>query len=407
MFERAALIHYHEIGLKGRNRATFERRLKSNIAAAVSGIPHTSVERITSRVLVRTDDPTSVHALAERAAKVPGVIYTAPVFVSSRQEHDMDRAALEAIREAGEVTSFAMDSRRSATDHPVGSTEMNKVIGQYIVDNTGLKVDLSHPDVTCWVEVVGGDAFVYSRKIPGVGGLPVGSAGKVAALLSAGIDSPVASFRLMKRGAVVVGVHFSGRPQTSDRSERLVAEIGEALEVYGGIARIYVIPFGDLQREIALDAPPDLRVLLYRRLMVRVAEAVAAFENAKALVTGESLGQVASQTLENIGVVDACAMLPVFRPLIGTDKLEIIDEARKIGTYDISKQEHEDCCTLFMPRTPATHATLEEIEAGESALDIDRMVADAVASASYLEFDCPAYKKPRSMPEGVEPVSFG
>ncbi len=232
--------------------------------------------------------------------------------------------------------------------------------------------------MTCWVEVVQGEAYIYSRKIPGVGGLPVGTAGKVVALLSAGIDSPVATYRLMKRGAIVVAVHFSGRPQTNDLSERLVTEIGEVLERSGGLGRIYYVPFGDLQKEISLIAPPDLRVLLYRRLMVRVAEAIAAFENGKALVTGESLGQVASQTLENIRAVDEVATLPVLRPLIGSDKVEIIAEARRIGTYQLSTHDHVDCCTLFMPRNPETHASVRQVLQGEAELELERMVADAL-----------------------------
>lgn len=304
----------------------------------------------------------------------------------------MNAAAVLAVHEAPDAHTFAVEARRSNTDHPVSSGEMNRIIGQHIVDETGLKVDLSAPDVTCFVEVVQGDAYIFSRKYPGIGGLPVGTAGPVVSLLSAGIDSPVATWRLVKRGAVVVGVHFSGRPQTSDLSERLVTEIGSALERYGGLGRIYVVPFGDLQREIALAAPPDLRVLLYRRLMVRVAERIAALERAKALVTGESLGQVASQTLENIAVVDEAATLPVLRPLIGMDKLEIIAEARSIGTYELSTQEHDDCCTLFMPRTPATHATVAEVREAETGLDVERMVDDAVASAEHRDFACPAYR---------------
>jgi thiamine biosynthesis protein ThiI len=200
---------------------------------------------------------------------------------------------------------------------------------------------------------------------------------------------------MMRRGAVVIGVHFSGRPQTDDASERNVAQLAEALGAWGGMARLYVVPFGDLQREIALKSPPDLRILLYRRLMVRVAEALAEVEGAKALVTGESLGQVASQTLENIAAVDAAAALPVLRPLIGLDKQEIIARARAIGTYELSILPAEDCCTLFMPRTPETHATVAEVEAGEADLDIGRMVADAVASATSCDLECPACRKPR------------
>ncbi len=184
---------------------------------------------------------------------------------------------------------------------------------------------------------------------------------------------------MIRRGAVLVGVHFSGRPQTNDASERLVVEIGNVLERTGGLGRIYLVPFGDLQREISLNTPPDLRVLLYRRLMIRVAEQVAAAENAKALVTGESLGQVASQTLDNIRVVDEVATLPVLRPLVGSDKTEIIGDARRIGTYEPSTQDHVDCCTLFMPRTPETHARLQPVLDAEAVLDVPRMVADALS----------------------------
>ncbi|MDY0088368.1 MAG: tRNA uracil 4-sulfurtransferase ThiI [Coriobacteriia bacterium] len=401
MLERAALIHYHEIGLKGRNRAGFERRLRDNLRFAFRHQAGVEVERISSRLLVRVADSAAIDQTCARAADIPGVAYAAAAYVSSRDAHDMNQAALLAIAEVPSAQTFAIDARRSNTDHPVSSLEMNRRIGQHVVDATGLGVNLSKPDVRCFVEVVEGAAYIFSRKFPGVGGLPVGSAGTVVSLLSAGLDSPVATWRLIKRGAVAVGVHFSGRPQTSDASERLVFELGKVLERYGGLARIYVVPFGDLQREISLLAPPDLRVLLYRRLMVRVAERFAALEGGRALVTGESLGQVASQTLDNIAAVDESATLPVLRPLIGTDKLEIIAEARAIGTYDLSTQDHVDCCTLFMPRTPATRATVEEVCAAEAALEVQRMVDEAVASASYREFACAAYKPPAGLGETV------
>jgi tRNA uracil 4-sulfurtransferase len=401
MFERAVLIHYHEIGLKGRNRASFERRLQDNLRFAVGHLTPERVERISSRLIVRVPDHSRLEEACARAALTPGVSYAAAAYVTSREEHDMNAAALLAVRDAPDARTFAVQSRRSNTDHPTRSLDMNRAIGQHIVDKTGLKVDLSNPDVKCSVEVVQGEAYLFSRRFPGVGGLPVGTAGTVVSLLSAGIDSPVATWRLIKRGAVAVGVHFSGRPQTNDLSERLVIDIGMAMEQYGGLARIYFVPFGDLQREISLAAPPDLRVLLYRRLMVRVAERFAAVEQARALVTGESLGQVASQTLDNIAAVDDAATLPVLRPLIGTDKVEIIAEARAIGTYELSTQEHVDCCTLFMPRTPETHATVNEVRAAEADLDMDRMVAEAVESAGYRDFASPAYRTPARLPEGV------
>jgi tRNA uracil 4-sulfurtransferase len=404
MFERAALIHYHEIGLKGRNRAAFERRLRDNLQFTTGALTTERVARISSRLLVKVADHTVLDEVCERCAATPGVTYAAPVYITSRHAGEMNAAALLAVLEVPGARTFAVRSRRSNTDHPVASRDMNRAIGQHIVDNTDLTVDLSSPDVTCSVEVVEGEVYVFSRRFPGVGGLPVGTAGTVISLLSAGIDSPVATWRLMKRGAVVVGVHFSGRPQTNDLSEHLVSDIGRALECYGGLARIYIVPFGDLQREISLAVPPDLRVLLYRRLMVRVAERFATVEGAKALVTGESLGQVASQTLDNIAAVDDAATLPILRPLIGTDKVEIITEARRVGTYELSTQEHTDCCTLFMPRTPETHATVAEVREAEEALDMARMVHDAVSSAEYRDFPCPAYRAPKRLPKGVAPA---
>ena len=399
MFERAVLIHYHEIGLKGRNRAVFERRLKDNLDAALSGLAVGPVERIASRLVVPAKDQASLRDVIERVVRIPGISSASPAFKTSRLDHDIDRAALLALEEAEPYETFAVDARRSNTDYARSSMDINRDVGAHILASTvGKRVDLTDPDVTCYVEVVQGDTYVYSRKLRGIGGLPVGSAGKVVALLSAGIDSPVATWRMMRRGSVVVGLHFSGRPQTNDLSERLVVDIGHVLESTGGLGRIYAVPFGDLQKEISLNAPPDLRVLLYRRLMIRVAERVAQEERAMALVTGESLGQVASQTLDNIVAVDQAATLPVLRPLIGNDKLEIIGEARTIGTYELSTQEHDDCCTLFMPRMPETHATVEQVLAGESELDLVRMVDDATATLAWTDFACPSYRPPRDRP---------
>jgi thiamine biosynthesis protein ThiI len=273
--------------------------------------------------------------------------------------------------------------------------DVNRRIGAFLLANAGGRVDLTAPDVTVGIMVSQASAYTFTRKINGVGGLPVGSAGKIIALLSAGIDSPVASWRMMRRGATIVGVHFSGRPQSGDQSERLVVEIGEVLRRSGGLGRIYVVAFGDLQKEISLLTPPDLRVLMYRRLMIKVAERIARVERAKALVTGESLGQVASQTLENIAAVDEAATLPVLRPLIGSDKQEIIAEAKTIGTYELSIVEHDDCCTLFMPRTPETHAKLPAVLSAWDLLDVERMVEDALETLSWQDFPGTSYRSPR------------
>jgi thiamine biosynthesis protein ThiI len=408
VFERAALVHYHEIGLKGRNRSRFEDRLRINLKAAVRGLVAAGdVERLSGRIIVRIlgDDAVSREEVLAACAAIPGVSHVSDAVMSSREDRDTLRAAEIVMREVGGSGTFRVDARRSNTDHPVSSLQMNVDIGAHLVSVLGRKVDLTHPDVTCRVEVVQGFAFVYARRLPGPGGLPVGTSGKVVALLSSGIDSPVAAWRVMKRGAVVIGVHFSGYPATSDDSTRTVMEIAGVLDRALGMARVYSVPFGDLQRRISLACPPDLRVLLYRRLMVRIAESIATTERAGALVTGESLGQVASQTLENVAAVDDAATLPMLRPLIGMDKNEITADARRIGTYELSIRQDPDCCTLFMPRNPQTHATVAEVIAGEEGLDLTSMVSEAVASARYRDFACPSYRKPRE-PVGTpwEPV---
>jgi thiamine biosynthesis protein ThiI len=392
------LVSYHEIGLKGRNRSQFERRLQGNLEAALVGFPVRHVKRISSRLVVPVTDADAVLDVANRIALVPGVGAVALGLRTSREMPDIEEAALTALREAAPFESFKVEARRSNTDYPIPSQELNRLLGAYLQRETGAAVNLTKPGATVSVQVVQGDTYVYSARVKGPGGLPVGTASKVVSLLSSGIDSPVATWRIVRRGAVAVGLHFSGRPQAGDSSERLVAEIGEVLARTGGLGRIYVVPFGDIQREVSLLAPPDLRVLIYRRLMVKVAEKVAAVENAKAIVTGESLGQVASQTLENVAAVDEAATLPVLRPLIGSDKLEIMEEARRIGTYELSIQDAEDCCTLFMPRNPETHAKLAVVLAAWDALPHERLVADALSRLEWLDFAGPAYRPPRKWP---------
>lgn len=398
MSERVCLIHYHEVGLKGRNRTAFERRLQDNLDAALIGLPVGRVERLASRLAVSVTDSARLAEVAETIARVPGVHSVSLAYQTEQDAVAIEEAALGALAEAGPATSFKVDARRSNTEWAESSMDMNRRIGARLQAESGLRVDLTSPDVTIAVTVTQGTAFVASARIAGAGGLPVGTAGRVISLLSAGIDSPVASWRMMRRGAIVVGVHFSGRPQTDATSERLVADIGRVLERSGGLGRIYIVPFGDLQKEISLAVPPDLRVLMYRRLMIRIAERIAAVERAKALVTGESLGQVASQTLENIAAVDEAATLPVLRPLVGSDKLEIIAEARRLGTYALSTQDHADCCTLFMPRNPETHAKLSVVLRAQEALDVARMADDVLEALSWVDFACPAYRPPKAWP---------
>lgn len=399
-FQRICLVHYHEIGLKGHNRSTFEMRLLKNLEALLSDFPIVTIHRISGRLCVFLKEGTDWEcekACAEAIRMVPGVARVSSGFKCERDLDEMNRAAIDALSEADEFHSFKVAARRNHTDFEINSMEMNQLVGAALCEAfPDKKVQMKNPDVEVGVEVVQNAAYVYARSVRGVGGLPVGSSGMVVSLLSSGIDSPVATWRMARRGAVCIGVHFSGRPQTSDASEYLVDDIAHILEKTGCIARVYVVPFGDYQREISLTVPPQLRVIMYRRLMFKVAEEIARRVGAKALVTGESLGQVASQTLDNIRCTDAAVDMPVFRPLIGTDKLEIIDMAQQVGTFDISSQDAPDCCTLFMPRSPETHAKLEDVLAAEALLPVADWVPEIADSAELHEYRCPGFKPKRT-----------
>ena len=387
MASRVCLVHYHEIGLKGKNRARFEHILMDNLKAALAAFSVATIARISGHILVTF----SVAGEAERAfeliARVPGVARVSLAFHTNREAHEYCQAAVRALREAGEFSSFKVAARRSNTDYELTSIDLNRQVGEVLCEAFPDKKVLMHdPDIQVHVLVVQGSVYVYAKSIPGVGGLPQGGAGKVVTLLSSGIDSPVATWMLARRGATPVPVHFSGRPQTADTSEYLVQDVIEALAPAVKIPRLYVVPFGDCQREISLACPSDLRVIMYRRVMYSVAERIARLENAKAIVTGESLGQVASQTLENIMAVNEVASLPVFRPLIGSDKQEIIARAKQIGTYEISTQDAPDCCTLFMPRRPETHAKMDKVHEAWDMFDHDAMIDQLVRDVEHIDF---------------------
>ena len=296
--------------------------------------------------------------------KIPGVARVSLAEKTVRTMECINSAALSALKRSEPFSSFKVDARRANTDFPLDSMALNREVGSFLVAHTENKtVMMKNQDVTVHVEVIRNDVYVYSMTQPAVGGLPVGTSGTLVCLLSSGLDSPVAAWQMLRRGARVVGLHFSGAPETPDTSSYLVREIADTLKPYGGLSELHCVSYGYYQRTLALAVPEKLRVIFYRRLMFSVANALAVRVGAKGLITGESLGQVASQTLENIVVVDAVASMPVFRPLIGTDKQEIIIQAKQLGTFEISTRSTDDCCTLFMPRNPETHAKLEEVEA--------------------------------------------
>jgi tRNA uracil 4-sulfurtransferase len=394
---RVCLVHYHEIGLKGHNRAQFEKRLVSNIKALLSN--GVKIKRISGRICIfLAEDSTFEDAcsVADQIAGVPGIARVSSGYRCAQNLEVMYETAVKALSDAGDFETFKVSARRNHTDFPIDSMQLNQLVGSSLCDAfPEKKVRMKNPDVDVRVEVIQGYTYIYGRSIPGIGGLPVGSAGKAVCLLSAGIDSPVATWRIARRGATCIGVHFSGRPETSATSEYLLEDIAHVLERTGCFARLYVVPIGTYQREIAAQVPPELRVIMYRRLMFKVAEAIARKEGAKALVTGESLGQVASQTMDNMLCTNAAVSLPVYRPLVGFDKLEIINEAQKLGTFEISSMDAPDCCTLFMPRNPETHAKLPRVEEVEAELPFDNWIAAAVEQVEIKDYKCPSYKPPK------------
>ena len=399
MADRVCLVHYHEIGLKGKNRSTFENQLVTNLRRALRDFAVSEVRRVSGHLLVRSEDGQATEELAHAIARVPGVARVSLAYCCALDQEEYCAAAVRALGEAGDFESFKVHARRSQTNYELHTLDLNRLVGSVLCDAfPDKRVEMHHPDATVVVHVVQNVVYVYCASGPGVGGLPVGTAGKVVTLLSSGFDSPVATWMVGRRGATCVPVHFSGRPMVSDTSEYLCQDIVEALAPAGMVGRMYVVPFGERQREISLAAPEGMRVIMYRRVMFAVAERIARLEGAKALVTGESLGQVASQTLDNITAVNEMVSMPVLRPLIGSDKQEIIRRAQQIGTYDVSLQDAPDCCTLFMPRRPETHARLDRVHEAWDSFDHDAMIEDLVANVEYVDFDqCPSYKPPRGM----------
>jgi tRNA uracil 4-sulfurtransferase len=383
------VIHYHEISLKGRNRDFFEDTLGRNLKRALRGTGYDRIRRGFGRITVDFKSENRLEDAVERASKLFGI---ANIGVGRRVAldiHEMGAVALE-LMEAEPFKSFAVRARRSHSAFGMKSSEINEIVGQRVKDATGATVRLKDPEATAYIEVFGNSALVYRRRVQGLGGLPVGTSGRLIALLSGGIDSPVAAWRMALRGAEVEFLHFHGRPYTDPSSIRQVEDLLNVLVKYQLRGILHLVPLGDAQKEIVLHAPATLRVVLYRRTMMRIAAALAAQRDAQALITGDSLGQVASQTLENINTVSgAIPGEQVFRPLIGMDKAEIIKTAQAIGTFDISTRKYQDCCVLFEPRSPTTRANEPAAEQAEVDLDIDALTGKALAGIETRVVELP------------------
>lgn len=385
------VAHYHEIGLKGRNRHFFEDALVRNLRRALRGTGYKRVRPGFGRVVADFEPDARMDIAAERAARVFGIAY---IGIGTRVAPEMDAIGEVALRLIQEepFEAFAVRARRARSSFEKSSHDINVEIGQRIVDATGGRVDLKNADATIWIEMFANSGVVYRKRMKGPGGLPVGVSGKMLALLSGGIDSPIAAYRMARRGAEVEMVHFHGQPFTDPSSVRQATELAEVLTRYQLKTVLHMVPLADVQREIVTHAPSNLRVVLYRRTMMRISEALARQIGAQALVTGDSLGQVASQTIENITTVDAALPHPrieVLRPLIGMDKQEIIDEATRLGTYDISTRQYQDCCVLFEPRSPVTRSEPRHADRGEAELDMDALVGKALAGIETRALELP------------------
>ncbi len=359
--ERVIIVHYGEIATKGENRAFFERKLVEAIRRVSDG----KVKRRYGRIEVEFSSKAT-----ERLAKIPGIRYYGVGYKTPLDLDEIKEATLKVLPQS--FNSFRIDTTRSNKSFPLNSIEVNREIGEFVVKKTGKKVDLKNPEVTVWIEICDKEAYVYSVRVEGVGGLPVGVAGKVIALISGGIDSPVAAFMAMKRGCEVVAVHFFNRTLHSPKVREKIRMLAQKLAEFQGRVRLYMVPFQDVQMEIIRNVPPKLRMVVYRRSMMRMANLIAEREGCKGIVTGDSLSQVASQTLENLNVIYSASKIVVLPPLIGMDKEEIIKLARKIGTYEISILPYDDCCSFMIAKHPETRARLEDVVKFENFEELEK-----------------------------------
>jgi tRNA uracil 4-sulfurtransferase len=381
------LVKYGEIALKGKNRSFFEDELRLRVKEKLKGYPNVVVKKNYDRLTVILNG----HPYEPIIKKLQEVFGIQVLTLAVKCETDIEtvkKTALAAVLEAGpDVKTFKVTGKRKTKNYPINSMELNQVLGAHILINTEhLKVDVHNPDVNVRIEIKEKEAYVSCLQFQGAGGLPVGVAGKVMVMLSGGIDSPVASYLTLKRGARIEMVHFHSPPFTSERARQKVEDLTRQLTQYGGKIVMHVVPFTKVQKEIKDRIPENYSMTVMRRFMLRITEMLAENNNAFAIVTGESLGQVASQTLHSMHTINEVTNMPVLRPVITMDKLEIMDIAHKIGTYDISIRPYEDCCTVFLPSAPKTKPNREKANRFELNIAIDELVQDAVDRTETIEF---------------------
>lgn len=387
---KVILIRFGEIGLKGKNRSTFVNQLISNIKWALKGLANYKLERTYGRIYLYPKD--NLEAILDRLRMIPGIVSLSPTAIAPLDYRKLEKTALEVFQDAVEEypATFKVETRRANKNFPMKSLEISREIGAHILRNINqgkenrLTVDVHNPDFILNIEVRKDNIYVYTRVIPGPGGLPVGSSGKGLLLLSGGIDSPVAGWLGMKRGMKIEAIYFHSFPYTSDRAKEKVIDLAKVLSRYGGKIKLYISYFTEIQKEIMKHCPRKYNITIMRRMMFRLATEIARRNNDLVLVTGESVGQVASQTLESMQVINAVTNLPVLRPLITMDKTEIMDIAREIGTYETSILPYEDCCTVFVPKHPVTKPRLETAIEAEKDLAIEELIKESIEKTEIM-----------------------
>lgn len=382
------LLKYGEISLKGLNRPMFEKQLLANVAKALAPLGKFSIRKSQSTVYVEPlGDDIDMQAATERLSKVFGIVNICPAAKCQKTIEDIERTTLECLSQIDlNGKTFKVEVKREDKQFPMNSPQLCRHMGAVILKNTeGLSVDVHNPDILVQIEIRK-EAFIFTQKVSGAGGMPVGTAGRAALLLSGGIDSPVAGWMISKRGVVLDAVHFHSHPYTSDRAKEKVIELAKIMTQYTGPIRLHIVPFTDIQLDIIDKCPKNYLTIIMRRLMMRIAEKIARESGAMALITGESIGQVASQTMESLVVTDNAVDMPVFRPCIGMDKEEIVTISKKIDTYETSILPYEDCCTIFVPKHPKTKPSISEIQEAEKLLtDPEGMMEKAIQDREIID----------------------
>lgn len=391
------LIRYGELSLKGRNRNYFVRKLKKNIETALSDLESVQLKSERDRMFLFADDQNDMKEAIKRLPAVFGIQSFSPVAKCEPTLEAIYKTALEVVgSDETEDKTFKVEIRRTDKSFPYVTSELQQMIGGHVLSNfSELHVKMKRPDILLNVEIRQEGAFLTSKVYPGAAGMPVGSNGKSLLMLSGGIDSPVAGYLMMKRGVAIDAIHFESPPFTSELAKQKVIDLAEKLSSFGSAVRLHVIPFTELQQIIAHKIPDGESMTTTRRIMMQIADKVRVETDALGIISGESLGQVASQTLESLTAINEVTSTPILRPLISSDKLEIIDIAKKIDTYDISIRPYEDCCTVFTPSRPKTKPRIEKVKHYESFTDFGPMIEEAVKNRKV--YDLPRQKKDEFM----------